>query len=81
MERIKLELVMNFESYVKGFIDCHAFIGIRPISISKLTLENYGYRIDLTIIRQLMISCFEISTLMLIRLYSYMRNVSVLING
>ena len=65
----KLELVMIFESCVKGFINCHAFIGIRPIPILKLILENYGYRIDLTLIRWWMISCFEISTLILIRLY------------
>ena len=58
MKKIKLELVMNFESYVKGFIDCHAFIGIRPISIQKLILENYEYKIDLTLIRHWMISCF-----------------------
>ena len=58
MKKIKLEVVMIFESYVKGFIDCHAFIGIRPISILKLILENYGYKIDLTLIRRWMISCF-----------------------
>ena len=72
---------MIVESFVKGFINCHAFIGIRPIPILKLILENYGYRIDLTLIRRWMISCFEISTLILIKLYCYLRKVSIMING
>ena len=58
MKKIKLELVMIFESYVKGYIDCHAFIGNQSISILKLIFENYGYKIDLTLIRRWMISCF-----------------------
>ena len=80
-EKDQIKTVMIFESYVKGFIDCHAFIGIRSISIPKLILENYGYRIELIFIRRWMISCFEMSTLILIRLHCYMRKVSVLING
>ena len=48
MKKIKLELVMIFESYIKGFIDCHAIIEIQPISILKPILENYEYKIDLT---------------------------------
>ena len=60
MKKIKLELVMVFESYLKGFIDCHAFIEIRPISILKLIFENYGYKVDLTLIRRWMISCFGV---------------------
>ena len=68
MKKIKLELVMIFESYVKGFIDCHEFIEIRSISIPKLKLENYGYIIELTFIRRWMISCFEMSPLILNRL-------------
>ena len=48
MKKIKLELVMIFESYIKGFIDCHAIIGIQSISILKSILENYEYKIDLT---------------------------------
>ena len=47
MKKIKLKLVMIFESYVKGFIDCHAFIEIQPILIPKHILENYGYKIEL----------------------------------
>ena len=58
MKKIKLELVMIFKSYIKGFIDCHVFIGIQPISILKLILENHGYKIDLTLIRGWMIACF-----------------------
>ena len=65
----------------KGFIECHAFIGIQTISIRKLILENYGYKIDLTVIRRWMISCFEMGALILIRLCCYMREVLVLING
>ena len=81
MKKIILELVMISESYVKRFIDCHVFIGLRPISIPKLILENDGYRIDLTLIQRWMISCFEMGALILIRLYYYMRKVLVLING
>ena len=58
MKKIILELVMISESYVKRFIDCHVFIEIQSISISKLILENYGYKIDLTLIRRWMISYF-----------------------
>ena len=81
MENIKLELVTNFEFLEKEFIDCHAFIGIQPISILKFILENYGYKIDLTLIRRWMILCFELSILLLIRFYCHMRNVSVSINS
>ena len=58
MKKIILELIMISESYIKGFIDCHAFIGIRSIPIPKFILENYGYKIDLTLIRGWMIACF-----------------------
>ena len=51
MKKIKLELVMIFESYIKGFIDCHVIIGIQPILILKLILENFEYKIDLTLTR------------------------------
>ena len=78
MKNIKLELVTNFEFFEKEFIDCHTFIGIQPISILKFILENYGYRIDLTLIRRWMISCFEMGALTLIRLHCYMRRVSVI---
>ena len=73
MKNIILKLVMISESYVKGFIDCHVFIEIQSISISKLILENYGYKIDLNLIQRWMISCFEMGALILIRLYCYMR--------
>ena len=58
-EKDQIRITLNFESYVKGFIDCYAFIGIWPISISKLILENYRYRIDLILIRQWRISCLS----------------------
>ena len=50
MKKVKLELFMIFESYTKGYIDYYVFIGIRLLSILKLILENYGYRIDLALI-------------------------------
>ena len=50
MENIKLDVVKIFEFRIKEFIDYHAFISILSISISKLTLDNYGYRIDMTFI-------------------------------
>ena len=50
MENIKLDVVKIFEFRIKEFIDCHTFISIRSISIPKLTLDNYGYKIDMTFI-------------------------------
>ena len=66
MKKIKLKLVMIFESYKKGFIDCHAIIGIQPTSILKPILENYEYK--LIWLRRWMISYFEMGVLILIRL-------------
>ena len=37
MKKIKLELFMNFESYVKGFIDYHEFIG----NSANVNFETY----------------------------------------
>ena len=50
MKKVKLELFMIFESDTKGYIDYYVFIGSRLLSILKLILENYGYRIDLALI-------------------------------
>ena len=50
MKKVKLELFMIFKSYTKGSIDCYVFIEIQLLSIPKLILENYGYRIDLALI-------------------------------
>ena len=49
MKKIGLEIVLTSKSFVKGFIDCHVFVGIQPMSILKLIFENYGYGIDLTL--------------------------------
>ena len=48
-EKVKFELFMIYESYVKESLGGYVFIGIWLSSISESILENYGYGVDLAL--------------------------------
>ena len=48
-EKVKFELFMIYESYVKESFGGYVFIGIWLSSILESILENYGYGVDLAL--------------------------------